>query len=210
MNHRKMSSNSQRSLIKWEIYGVGGLMFAGMPLILNTQPSNRLKTLLKATILSIGLAIVLPVPFLLAQTETNNPVNPSNNQPINPLIVPALPSPNGFPTYQINSNNPNPNVSPNSVNNPKPPSPNGFPTYQINPNNPNPNVAPNSVNNPKPPSPNGFPTYQINPNNPNVAPNSVNNPKPLSPNGFPTYQINPNPNVAPDNLPNPANGGSKP
>jgi Ferritin-like domain len=45
MNHRKISSHSRRSLIKWGIYGVGGLMFAGMPLILNAQPSIRGKTL---------------------------------------------------------------------------------------------------------------------------------------------------------------------
>jgi hypothetical protein len=45
MNHRKISSNSRRSLIKWGIYGVGGLMFAGMPSILNAQSSSRGKTL---------------------------------------------------------------------------------------------------------------------------------------------------------------------
>jgi hypothetical protein len=100
-------------------------------------------SLLKATILSVSLAIVLPVPVLVAQTGTNNPANLPNSQPTNPVVPPNNPSPNGFPTYQIN-----PNVSPNSVNNPNPPNPNGFPTYQINPNNPN--VSPNSVNNPNP------------------------------------------------------------
>jgi hypothetical protein len=101
------------------------------------------KSLLKATILSVSLAIVLPVPVLVAQTGTNNPVNLPNSQPTNPVIPPNNPSPNGFPTYQIN-----PNVSPNSGNNPKSPSTNGFPTYQINPNNLNPSVSPNN-----PPSP---------------------------------------------------------
>ncbi len=45
MKSRKTSSTSRRSLLKWGIYGLGGIAIAAMPGVLNAQPSGRGKTL---------------------------------------------------------------------------------------------------------------------------------------------------------------------
>lgn len=45
MNGRKIGSTSRRSLIKWGFLGLGSMALAGMPRIVNAQPSSRGKTL---------------------------------------------------------------------------------------------------------------------------------------------------------------------
>lgn len=45
MKNRKKSSTSRRSLIKWGIFGLGGIALTAMPGVLNAQPNSRGKTL---------------------------------------------------------------------------------------------------------------------------------------------------------------------
>lgn len=45
MKSRKKSSTSRRSLIKWGIFGLGGIALTAMPGVLNAQPNSRGKTL---------------------------------------------------------------------------------------------------------------------------------------------------------------------
>ena len=45
MKNRKKSSTSRRSLIKWGIFGLGGIALTALPGVLNAQPNSRGKTL---------------------------------------------------------------------------------------------------------------------------------------------------------------------
>lgn len=45
MKNRKKSSTSRRSLIKWGIFGLGGIALTAVPGVLNAQPNSRGKTL---------------------------------------------------------------------------------------------------------------------------------------------------------------------